>query len=65
MEFSQALPHSSLSSFAVLKSKPDGTFASDMIILMEIVKSTVKETFSASSAILLCTMRAISTMSRI
>lgn len=45
MEFSQAVPHSSLSSFAVLKSKPDGTFASDRIILMEIVKSTVKETF--------------------
>lgn len=45
MEFSQAPPHSSLRSFAVLKSKPDGTFASNKIILMENAKSTVKETF--------------------
>lgn len=45
MEFSQALPHSSLRSFAVLESKPDGIFASNKVILMEIVKSTVKETF--------------------
>lgn len=48
----------------MLKSKPDGIFASNKIILMEIVKSTVKET-SASSVILLCKMRASRMKSRL
>lgn len=43
MEFSQALSHSSLRSFAILRNGADGIFSSNKIILEETIRSTGKK----------------------